>query len=83
LNSKIRQAGFDVVSWRYVDSIGVLAALTTKILGYKGKLGLGGDRSLRLYDKVLFPISKWMDRLGLKYFFGKNLFMVVEKKSDS
>jgi SAM-dependent methyltransferase len=82
LEQKLIQAGFEIQTWRYVDSLGVFAALVTKVLGYQGKLGLGGEKSLKLYDKILFPVSRGLDFVGLKRVLGKNLFLVVGKKDE-
>lgn len=79
LESKVERAGFSVIESRYVDSLGVLAALVTKLLGYQNKLRLGNRESLILYDKWLFPISSFLDKLFFSRVIGKNLFLIGEK----
>lgn len=82
LTKKLIAAGYQVQEIRYVDSIGVLAALLTKIIGYKNKAGLGSKSSLTLYDKVIFPFSKFVDILGGKAIIGKNLLVVASHKGS-
>jgi SAM-dependent methyltransferase len=79
LNEKLIESGFIVEKIHYVDSLGFFAALLTKFLGYGGKSGLGGERSLRFYDRYVFPISKVLDKIGVKSLFGKNLFCIARK----
>ena len=75
LIKKVSAAGFSVQESYYNDSLGVLATLIVKVLGYKNKTGLGSPRSIILYDKVLYPISKILDRIIFKRIVGKNLFL--------
>ena len=79
LRTKLNESGFIVEKITYVDSLGFFAALLTKFLGYGGKVGLGGERSLKLYDRFVFPISKLLDKIGLKNVLGKNLFCIARK----
>jgi len=75
LIKKVSGAGFTVQDCYYNDSLGVIASLTVKILGYKGKLGLGSKTSFVFYDKVIYPLSKILDRLIFRNIIGKNLFL--------
>ena len=75
LKSKLLASGYEVENIRYVDSLGVLAALLTKVIGYKNQAGLGSRRSLMIYDKAIFPVSKFLDQILMKNFLGKNLFV--------
>ena len=50
-----------------------------KFLGYNPDDGIGSVESMKFYDKYLFPISKFLDRIGFKYFLGKNIVLVAEK----
>lgn len=77
LLTKVNLAGFEVISVRYCDSVGAIAALLTKIFGYMGKLGLGSRSTLWVYDEILFPVSKVLDKLGFEHLVGKNLFLVA------
>lgn len=79
--SKFELAGFSVEKIRFVDSIGVLATLLLKFTGYRngGILNVGGLRSLKIYDRYFFPISKLIDSLGAQFVLGKNLLIVARK----
>lgn len=77
LLSKVKAAGLHVDKCVYVDSLGFPASLAIRILGYKGAANIGGSLSLRIYDKLIFPISRLLDRLGFQYLIGKNLFLVA------
>lgn len=67
-----REAGFARADARYVDSLGFLAALGYRALG-RADGGLT-PRSVRLYDRLLFPASRVLDR-GLHPLLGKNLLL--------
>lgn len=67
----------------YVDSLGFLAALLMKIIGYKKVGNVGGDQSLIFYDKYIFPLSKLCDFIGFRKIIGKNIFLVAEKLDKS
>ncbi len=83
LKSKLVASGYEVESIRYVDSLGVLAALLTKLIGYKNQAGLGSRKSLLIYDKVIFPISKLLDQMLMKNVLGKNLFVRARSTPSS
>jgi hypothetical protein len=76
---KIESAGFTILSVHYDDFLGYFAALTVKILGYKGKANLGSTRSLEIYDKYVFTVSRILDRIGFRYLIGKNLILIAQK----
>jgi hypothetical protein len=77
---KVRESGFAVEKCYWNDCIGVVAMFSLKILGYKGKAGIGSKKSLKIYDKYVYPISKILDRLFFKYIIGKNLFLFAKAK---
>lgn len=83
LVNKVISAGYEVQNCYFNDSIGVLASLALKVVGYKGKVGLGSKSSLFFYDRYIYPISKVLDRIFFRYVIGKNLFLfaTVPKKS--
>ena len=77
LRAKVEAAGFDVLAAEYVDSLGFLAALAYRVAG-----SASGDidrRALRLYDRFVFPVSRWCDR-ALKRVIGKNVLIVAERR---
>jgi len=72
----LEKSGFSISKIRYVDFLGVLVTLIFKVLGNKS--GLPSKNSVHFYDKVLFPLSKLIDRAASRII-GKNLFVVAER----
>ena len=70
----LRRAGFAVERARYADCLGFFAAL---LFGRSAKAEIS-PRSIWIYDRFLFPFSKFLDPL-LGRFFGKNLVAVCRK----
>lgn len=70
LEEKLCKAGFEVESICYSDPIGFGLAKAFKIIGSKS--GNPSDRSLVIFDRILFPLSAMLDRLT-RNFFGKNV----------
>lgn len=80
LVASVKAAGFHVQQVAYVDSIGFFAALLFKFVGNKD-----GDVSvaaLKLYDRIIFPLSRALDLLARRWF-GKNLLLVAHKRSGA
>ena len=80
LKSKCQKVGLNIEKLHYADSVGFFASLAMKIFGYNKDGGIGSISSLKFYDKWLFPISKFLDTIGLKYLFGKNVILIATKK---
>ncbi len=72
---KVKLAGFEIENCYFNDSVGVIASLVLRVVGYKNKAGLGSKRSLLFYDSFIYPISKVLDRLFFSRLIGKNLFL--------
>ena len=72
-------AGFRIDKMFYVDSIGFFCSFIIQILGWNTEFGVGSKSSLKLYDKLLFPVSRFLDSLGFKYILGKNIFVYLKK----
>jgi len=70
LQEKLIKAGFEVESICYSDPIGFVLAKAFKLIGSES--GNPGDRSLLLFDRVLFPVSALLDRMT-RHVFGKNV----------
>ena len=83
LIKNVTKAGFEVEDCYWNDSLGVLATLIVKLLGYKGKLNLGGIKSMYIYDRIIYPISKILDLILFKYLIGKNLFLIAKKTNTN
>jgi len=78
LISKVSESNFGIVRCEYVDSLGFLASMVVKILGV-GTNVANSSGVLFLYDKVVFPLSRLIDKLGTNKVFGKNLLLVARK----
>jgi SAM-dependent methyltransferase len=73
LVAMLRQAGFILERARYADSLGFFAAL----LARRAEAEIS-PRSIWLYDRFLFPVSRFLDPV-LGHFFGKNLAVLCRK----
>ncbi len=80
LIEKIKLANFNVFYWSYMDSLGFFASLAVRLFGYKNKsVSLGDSKSMRFYDKYIYPLSSFLDFIGLRFVFGKNILVVAKK----
>ena len=79
LIDKVREAGFTIEKCHYNDSIGVMASLSVKALGYKKSTHLGSKKSLIFYDRCIYPVSRVLDFCGFKHIIGKNLLLVASR----
>ena len=80
IKKKCEQVGLRVTNAHYADFLGFFASLLMRFLGYDRERGIGSIKSLKFYDKWVFPISRFLDWIGCKYLIGKNL--VLEAKKD-
>jgi len=76
LRSLLERAGLTVDTARYVDSAGFFASLIYKAFGDDS--GEISPRSVALYDRFAFPLSRLAD-LVLHRVLGKNLLIVATK----
>ena len=76
LRSLAEEAGFEIEKLQYADSLGFVAALTFRLLRKKPEALTA--RSIRFYDRWVFPPSRVLDLLFLR-FFGKNVVMICRK----
>jgi 2-polyprenyl-3-methyl-5-hydroxy-6-metoxy-1,4-benzoquinol methylase len=76
LVEKVKAVGFAVEKARYVDSLGFFAALVFRWLGNDS--GVISPRSVKLYDRLLFPLSRVLDHIVFGSF-GKNLLVVATR----
>jgi SAM-dependent methyltransferase len=83
LRNKLNANGYKICKIQFADCLGFFASVLIIVSGYKSKGNLGGIRSLKFYDRYIFPISKFLDAAGLRYLFGKNLFSVAQIEGDS
>lgn len=76
----VSAAGFAVDKVEFVDSLGFFATLLFKMTD-RGS-GNVNPRMLRIYDRVVFPVSRLLDRIFRRWF-GKNLLLVARNPSPS
>jgi SAM-dependent methyltransferase len=74
LVAMLRRAGFVVVRSRYADCLGFFAALLFR----RGGIPEISPRRLWIYDRLLFPVSRFLDPI-LGHLFGKNVLAVCRK----
>jgi SAM-dependent methyltransferase len=76
LVAMLRRAGFILERTRYADCLGFFAAL---LFGCRAAAEAEiSPRSIWLYDRLLFPVSRFLDPV-LGHFFGKNLAITCRK----
>jgi SAM-dependent methyltransferase len=77
LMDKVRSSGFEIEYCAYVDFLGFFAWGVAKIL----KLDFDNENTSRLkfYDKFVWPVSKFIDNMGARFFLGKNLMVLARK----
>jgi hypothetical protein len=78
LVNKVNNSGFKIEQCAYVDTLGFFAWGLAKIL----TLNIADENSnkLNFYDKIIWPISKNLDKVGFKFLFGKNLLLLAVKE---
>jgi hypothetical protein len=77
LEEKIMKAGFKIDECTFVDSLGLFAWLFIKVFNIE--ISSAGSKLLKNYDRFVWPISRALDQLGLRFFFGKNLMLLASK----
>jgi SAM-dependent methyltransferase len=68
-----RSAGFRVLRSEYVDSAGFAASVVYRLARRDGAIS---RRSVAIYDRLVFPVSRAVDRVT-HWFFGKNVLLVA------
>lgn len=76
LENIVKKAGFKIIKSRYADSLGFFATLLYKWIG--NDAGTINPKSLVIYDRLFFPISRMLDYV-LGFLFGKNVMLVAKK----
>ncbi len=74
-----KNAGFKVEKIYYADSLGFFITIMWKLFKKFSNKSLPSNSALIFYDKFVFPISRFLDKLGLKYFIGKNILVKATK----
>ena len=78
LSKKLEKCGFKIKSLKYADSVGFFVVALHKLLKIDVRLN---KRNIILFDKILFPLSRILDRLLFENFFGKNIYAYAEKEN--
>ena len=73
LVTKMTDAGFRIDTATYIDSLGFFTALVYRWIG--SDTGVIDPKAVKVYDRLVFPLSRVLDRL-LFGSFGKNLLVV-------
>ena len=76
LSRRLEGAGFAVERARYVDSAGFFAALLYRAIGSES--GDLDGAAVRAYDRVVFPVSRLIDRVTWPVV-GKNLLVIARR----
>ena len=71
--------GLSIEGLRYCDPIGCFVTLLYKIIGNKSGTITAG--SVKMYDRYLFPASKFME-IFFKKAFGKNALLIAKRSGD-
>ena len=74
----LHAAGLDITRCYYYDFLGFFATLLYKIIGSNGTID---KRTLIIYDKLFFPLSRFLDIVTFGKIIGKNL--IIEGKKIS
>lgn len=73
---KILPTSIDVTKLIYLDSVGLLASLANKLILKQSQPTL---QQISLWDKLMIPASKRLDRI-INYQFGKSVLLIGRKK---
>ena len=73
--SLVERAGFRVISCLYIDSLGFVISLVYRWLATTGALS---PWSVAGYDRVVFPMSRALDRVTTRWF-GKNILLTAHR----
>jgi len=76
LATKVSKAGFEIKQNHYVDSLGFFVSILFKFFG--DSTGSISYKSVKFYDRYLFPISKFLD-IFFNGFLGKNVLLIAYK----
>ena len=70
--------GFKINYCRFFDVLGYFATLAYKIID-KGEGEDLKEKPLLFYDKIIFPVSNFMDKITFRRLIGKNLILESQK----
>lgn len=73
----LENSNFKVIEYRYFDFVGYILSLLYKLIDNSGDIN---PSSLKIYDKYLFPISVFIDKITFGKLIGKNLMVIARLK---
>ena len=76
LIDKVKTSGFSIDTCVYKDTLGYIVALIFKFVSTSDTISVS---SIRIYDKVIFPISKVFDKIFRGKIPGKNIEIICRK----
>ncbi len=76
LESLVKNANLKIISCKHFDFLGYFVALVFKFISNSPTIN---PNSLIIYDKFLFPISKFIDTITNGSIIGKNLTIIAKK----
>ena len=79
LAKKVEKCGLSIISLKYADSVGFFVVALHKLINRDVHLN---KRNIILFDKILFPFSRVLDKLLFQNFFGKNIYVYAEKRLE-
>ena len=83
---KIQNAGFKINKIHYFDSVGFIVSFFLA-LALKGGMFTKNEEVefpthpvlMKIYDRLMFPLSCFLDLIGFRFLFGKNIYLEAEK----
>lgn len=75
----IKKAGFKLITIHYADFLGFFITLLWKFLNNINNKSLPSKFILSFFDRFIFPLSRTLDKLGLRHLIGKNIILVAKK----
>jgi len=75
----MHNAGFEIEAAAYADSLGFFATLLYKWFGRDD--GSINPRLLKVYDRFVFPVSRALDMVCMRWF-GKNVYVIARKSAS-
>jgi len=78
LEEKVNKAGFVIEHSVFVDSLGFFAWYLIKLSN--SNLANQNAFLIKLYDRFIWPLSKFFDSCGCKFLFGKNILLLAHKE---
>lgn len=79
LESLLKNSKLEIVNCKYFDFLGYFVTLLYKYIDNSGEIN---PKSLKIYDKFIFPVSAFIDKITFGKIIGKNLMIIARKKSE-